>query len=106
MDSVRENCVMFQVIFVFYNADLEDQARSSLVSYRETVKQDSIKMGIDVEYEYLNYADKTQSPLSTYGTDNIAFMKEVYAKYDPSAVFQTRQPGGFKLSNLTSNLIL
>lgn len=53
MDSVKENSVMFEVIFVFDNAALEDQARSSLASYRETVKQESIKRGLDVDFEYL-----------------------------------------------------
>lgn len=53
MDSVKENSVMFEVIFVFDNADLEDQARSSLAALRETVKQESVKRGLDVEYEYL-----------------------------------------------------
>lgn len=53
MDSVKENSVMFEVIFVFDNANLEDQARSSLAEYRETVKQESINRGLDVEYEYL-----------------------------------------------------
>lgn len=53
MDSVKENSVMFEVIFVFDNAALEDQARSSLAAYRETVKQESIKRGLDVDYEYL-----------------------------------------------------
>lgn len=103
MDSVRDNSVMMQVIFAFENANVEDEARSRLVSYRETVKQESVKRGLDVDFEYLNYADKTQNPLSTYGAANIAFMQEVAAKYDPSGIFQTRQPGGFKLSSVTSS---
>lgn len=53
MDRVQENSVMYQIIFVFDNAALEDQARSSLVQLRETVKQESIKRGLDVDYEYL-----------------------------------------------------
>lgn len=36
--------------------------------------------------------------------DNIDSMKKVAAKYDPSGVFQTRQPGGFKLSRVTSSV--
>ncbi|KAE9969552.1 hypothetical protein Vi05172_g4537 [Venturia inaequalis] len=100
MDSVKENSVMFEVIFVFENAALEDQAREALATYRETVKAESVKRGVDVDWEYLNYADKTQNPLSTYGDENVAFMKTVAAKYDPNGIFQTRQPGGFKLSKV------
>lgn len=53
MDSVKENSVMFEVIFVFENAALEDQAREALATYRETVKAESVKRGMDVDWEYL-----------------------------------------------------
>jgi len=53
MDRVKENSVMFQVIFVFDNVDPQDQARRSLAALRQTVKQESIKRGLDVGYEYL-----------------------------------------------------
>lgn len=53
MDSVKENSVMFEVIFVTENEDFEDQARSMLVSYRETIKQESIRRWMDIDYESL-----------------------------------------------------
>lgn len=53
MDKVKGNSVMFQVIFVFENADLEEEARSRLAALRETVKQESINRGLDVDFEYL-----------------------------------------------------
>ncbi|KAI1495102.1 hypothetical protein F5X96DRAFT_613409 [Biscogniauxia mediterranea] len=46
---------------------------------------------------YLNYADKTQEVLQSYGPQNVAKMNEVAAKYDPQRVFQKLCPGGFKL---------
>lgn len=49
-------------------------------------------------FRYLNYSDISQDPLSTYGEDNFKRMREVAMKYDPTGVFQTRVPGGFKLS--------
>ncbi|KAI3392229.1 hypothetical protein diail_5984 [Diaporthe ilicicola] len=52
----------------------------------------------NLPWTYLNYADKTQDPLSSYGWDNVVKMKEVAARYDPGQVFQTLSPGGFKLS--------
>lgn len=51
-------------------------------------------------YLYLDYADKTQDPLASYGSDNIAKMKAVAKKYDPSGVFQDLVPGGFKISKV------
>lgn len=43
MDTIKENSAMFEVVFVFDNAALEDQARGSLAAYRETVKKESIE---------------------------------------------------------------
>jgi hypothetical protein len=57
--------------------------------------------GIDgglLEWRYLNYADKSQDPIASYGESNVQFLKDVTAKYDPETVFQTLCPGGFKIS--------
>ncbi|KFY44782.1 hypothetical protein V494_01307 [Pseudogymnoascus sp. VKM F-4513 (FW-928)] len=48
-------------------------------------------------YEYLNYAHKTQTPITGYGAENVAKLKAASRKYDPLQVFQKRVPGGFKL---------
>ncbi|CAJ2503970.1 Uu.00g113640.m01.CDS01 [Anthostomella pinea] len=97
MDRQAGNCVLFQVFMVFTGASLEPEARRRMVAYRETVKGQSVRTGTDVEFEYLNYADKTQTPLETYGEDNIAFMRAVAAKYDPQQILRARMSGGFKL---------
>ncbi|OAP59211.1 hypothetical protein AYL99_06509 [Fonsecaea erecta] len=49
-------------------------------------------------FQYLNYADPTQSPLQSYGAANVARLKQASRQYDPDGVFQTFVPGGFKLS--------
>lgn len=49
-------------------------------------------------YIFLNDAFMTQKVLSSYGADSFAKMKAVSAKYDPSGMFQTHVPGGFKLN--------
>lgn len=48
-------------------------------------------------YEYLNYAHKTQTPITGYGAKNVAKLKAASRKYDPLQVFQKLVPGGFKL---------
>ncbi|KAH9906181.1 hypothetical protein F4778DRAFT_769352 [Xylariomycetidae sp. FL2044] len=55
-----------------------------------------------VDFLYLNYCDKSQDPLSTFGAENIRKMKDAAAKYDPSGFFQTKVPGGFKISKVVS----
>ncbi|KAH8662486.1 hypothetical protein BX600DRAFT_513317 [Xylariales sp. PMI_506] len=54
----------------------------------------------DIEFRYLNYCNGTQDPLGSYGVENIKKMKAAAAKYDPLGVFQTRVPGGFKISKV------
>jgi hypothetical protein len=55
------------------------------------------KKGTFNEYEYLNYAHKTQTPITGYGAKNVAKLKAASHKYDPLQVFQKKVPGGFKL---------
>lgn len=49
------------------------------------------------KFEYLNYAGPHQSPLASYGADSLNFLRQVSKKYDPTGVFQSKVPGGFKL---------
>jgi hypothetical protein len=46
---------------------------------------------------YLNYADNSQDPFTSYGKANKARLQAVSRKYDPTGVFQKAMPGGFKL---------
>lgn len=64
---------------------------AEIQSYAET-------NGVNHDWIFLNYADSSQSPLASYSTENIEFIREVAAKYDPEGYFQTRIPGGFKIS--------
>lgn len=54
----------------------------------------------NVKFRYLNYSDVSDDPLATYGDDNVKQMRDVANKYDPTGVFQTRVPGGFKISKV------
>lgn len=100
LDRVTDNAVLFQVQMMVKGQDQEDEARKRLVVFRETLKEYTVDVGGDVDWEYLNYADLTQDPLKTYGAENVAFLKEVALKYDPEEFFQTRVPGGFKISHV------
>ncbi|KAH7095341.1 hypothetical protein FB567DRAFT_27257 [Paraphoma chrysanthemicola] len=57
-------------------------------------------IGADNPYLYLDYADKTQDPLASYGPENVKKMKAAAKKYDPLGVFQNLVPGGFKISKV------
>ncbi|KAL1965225.1 hypothetical protein VTN77DRAFT_5979 [Rasamsonia byssochlamydoides] len=68
-----------------------DTMVSQLTSYARTIHADN-------EFIYLNYADRSQNPLRSYGAANLAYIRQVAEKYDPAGVFQTLVPGGFKVT--------
>lgn len=100
MDRETDNAILFQMQHMVRTADQEAEARTQMVAMHDTLKAYYEEEGVHVEWEYLGYADGSQSPLSTYGADNIQLIRDVAAKYDPEGVFQTRIPGGFKISNV------
>lgn len=56
--------------------------------------------GGKLDWVYLNYADKSQNPLASYGEDHVRMLKDVAARYDPTGVFQDLCTGGFKISHV------
>ncbi|KAF1844012.1 FAD-binding domain-containing protein [Cucurbitaria berberidis CBS 394.84] len=76
-------------LFQGAGADLINRIRA----YAESI-------GADNPYLYLDYADKTQDPLKSYGPENVQKMKAAAKKYDPHGVFQNLVPGGFKISKV------
>lgn len=75
-------------------------AQAELNSMTAQVKELSVSLHGDMDFVYLNYADATQDPLGSYGNSNVHYMKEVAARYDPAGIFQSRIPGGFKISSV------
>jgi FAD/FMN-containing dehydrogenase len=55
------------------------------------------KKGLLLKFQYLNYAAAYQTPLESYGEENLNFLRGVSREYDPKGVFQKQIPGGFKL---------
>ncbi|KAF4984892.1 hypothetical protein FZEAL_45 [Fusarium zealandicum] len=100
LDRETDNAVMFQVQLMVNGKDQEDLGRKRMVEFRETMKQYSVDHDGAIDWEYLNYADFTQDPLKAYGPENVEFIRAVAHKYDPLGIFQTRMPGGFKISHV------
>ncbi|KAM0274329.1 hypothetical protein ACHAQH_007964 [Verticillium albo-atrum] len=68
MPTVEQECVAFANLAAL-TAELEAYAESK---------------GAATSWKYLNYVNPAQDPLSAYGEDNIKFLKDVAAKYDPN----------------------
>lgn len=54
--------------------------------------------GTYLPFVYANYASRDQNPLRSYGTENLAKLKEIARRFDPEGVFQKLQNGGWLLS--------
>ncbi|KAH7086043.1 hypothetical protein BKA63DRAFT_549044 [Paraphoma chrysanthemicola] len=54
------------------------------------------EMGAYNDYMYMPYSSPYQPVFSGYGAENVARLKAVSKKYDPSGVFHKLQPGYFK----------
>ncbi|KAK7524015.1 hypothetical protein IWZ03DRAFT_356320 [Phyllosticta citriasiana] len=70
------------------------RASSNIV---ERVNARAAAMGVDHRYVYQNYASQYQDVIASYGPENQLKLMAVAAYYDPTGVFQTLQPGYFKL---------
>lgn len=83
--------------------DWTDEAQDDLVrsvSIDTTAQWQTLatERGLNLEFTYMNDASRDQNPLASYGTDNLAKLKTIAAKYDAAQLFQTQQNGGWKLS--------
>lgn len=101
MEGLGKNAILFQIQHMVRTTDEEAVARQRLITMHDELKAYDREQGIDVEWEYLGYADGFQDPLGSYGAENVQYMRDVASTYDPDRVFQTRVPGGFKISKVT-----
>lgn len=98
LDSVTKNSIQWLGTVAYPDSANEDLIRSKLSAYASNLEAFATSRNGNVAWRYINYSDKTQNPLKSYGTANVNFIKTVAAKYDPGRVFQTQVPGSFKIS--------
>lgn len=74
--------------------DAVQQGMEEIIAQQEALSQ---QLGLYIPYQYLNYADKSQHPIDSYGPTEKAKLQAVSRKYDPHGFFQTSLSTGFKL---------
>ncbi|KAH6616246.1 hypothetical protein C7974DRAFT_401462 [Boeremia exigua] len=98
LDKETDNVVMLLYDIAVKTPELETLARTKLQASAKAMKEYAASLDGLVDFAYLNYADGSQDPLGSYGPANVAKIRAAAAKYDPKQIFQTRAPGGFKIS--------
>jgi hypothetical protein len=100
LDKEKRNGIMLLFDIAVKTAEEEARARSLLFAYGERMQTFAAgKKGL-LDWQFMNYADKTQDPLAGYGADNVAKIRAAAKKVDPKGIFQTKAPGGFKVSRV------
>ncbi|KAF3057407.1 Bifunctional solanapyrone synthase [Daldinia childiae] len=101
IERLQDDCVLLVAAVEVETPEISSQVGfPALKAAIAEIKSYARSLNSDIEFLYLNYCDGSQNPFSTYGKENIKKMKEAAAKYDPTGVFQTRVPGGFKISKV------
>ncbi|KAL1606814.1 hypothetical protein SLS60_004221 [Paraconiothyrium brasiliense] len=100
LDSIDRNAIMLLFNIAVKTADEEAVARPLLRSYGEQMQDFAASKHGLVDWQFINYADSYQDPLASYGSDNVEKIRAAARKFDPKGIFQTKAPGGFKMSRV------
>jgi len=98
LDSVQDNSLLWLGTAAVKTEGHQAIVEEKMASFADAIETFAKQRGGNVAWRYLNYADASQRPLTSYGAANVNFMKKVAARYDPEGVFQRKVPGGFKVS--------
>ncbi|KAF2821805.1 FAD binding domain-containing protein [Ophiobolus disseminans] len=79
------------------NAADDDKVYQVLSNLMTAIKALSVDLNVQNDWVYMNYASQFQNVIASYGEENKKRLKTIASKYDPTSVFQTLQPGYFKL---------
>ncbi|KAH8593611.1 hypothetical protein B0O99DRAFT_742606 [Bisporella sp. PMI_857] len=85
---------------LYTNSSDDELVLSIVLDLIQKVDALAVTQGVSVPYRFMNYGYKTQKILEGYGAANVAKLKAVSKKYDPTGFFQTQVPGGYKISKV------
>ncbi|KAJ8116801.1 hypothetical protein OPT61_g1844 [Boeremia exigua] len=96
--SPDEGPLFHVLLYMVWDDASKDQTLNRAASeFMAAAKTEAKNRGLYNEYIYMNYAGPYQNVVPSYGEENLAKLKKIAKKYDPQAVFQKLQPGGYKL---------
>ncbi|GJN87006.1 hypothetical protein PLIIFM63780_010588 [Purpureocillium lilacinum] len=82
----------------WWNSSADDAAIYAFVQkVMDRITAEATALGIQSDYIYMNYGSKFQNVIASYGAANVDKLHQIAGEFDPKSVFQTLQPGHFKL---------
>ncbi|KAL5000235.1 hypothetical protein BDV10DRAFT_183558 [Aspergillus recurvatus] len=98
LDMSNGPILLLHILGMWNTASEDDTIYRFINDFFSNVTAEAESRGLDNEFIYMNYASHFQDVIPSYGADNRAKLQEIASKYDPAGVFQTLQPGHFKLT--------
>lgn len=89
--------IMFSMSVALHGAEQEAKAIPIAKAYTDSVHEYARSIGTSWDWQYLNYANKLQDPVTTFGDAALAKIRAASVKYDPDGVFQKLRLSGFKI---------
>lgn len=102
LDPAKGPVHLMQISCWWQDASDDETVYTFLNGFWDAVIAKAKEAGIYNRWIYMNYASEFQDVIASYGDDNKARLQRIAAKYDPKAVYQTLQPGYFKLNRAPS----
>lgn len=97
LEAIEDDSVIWLLSSTVASKRDEPALREKAAEFTTHLAEYARSIGALRDWQYMNYADPTQSPFESYGQRNVDFLWQVSGKYDPKGFFQKRMEGGFKL---------
>jgi len=96
--KAQDGPLVLCLLAITWNRPGDDELINSVAKTLLTqIERTTKAAGLFNRWKYLNYAANFQDPITSYGEASKANLQDVSKRYDPTGLFQTGVPGGFKL---------
>lgn len=97
LSNITAPLLMLSQAWIWENETDDEVVWSGIREFQTKVESRANDTGLNVDYRYMNYANVYQDVIASYGQENKQRLNAIALKYDPARVYQTLQPGYFKL---------
>lgn len=98
LDPSKEPVHLMHISSWWENASDDETMYKFVHDFFDAVTTEAKEKGVYNRWIYMNYASEFQDVIASYGDENKARLQSIANKYDPQGVYQTLQPGYFKLN--------
>jgi hypothetical protein len=97
LDASKGTYLCYAEVVEWFGSEYDEVVAAWVESTTYAIKNATLEAGLYDPFNYMGDAAGFESIYPGYGATNKAKLLSISRKYDPSRVFQTRLPGGFKI---------